>query len=59
VRDVKPTTMCVSTVKERATSIIATLSKCFQARSNDGVFQLTTFAEQLSSRPRTDSSRTR
>jgi hypothetical protein len=56
--DVKLMTLCVTTVKGRATVIIGTLSKCVYARSNDGVFQLTFFAEQFSSKLRTDSSST-
>lgn len=38
--DVEPTTMCVSTVKERATSIIGTLSKRFRLDPKMASFNL-------------------
>lgn len=38
--DVEPTTMCVTTAKERSTSIVGTLSKCFQARTTTASFDL-------------------
>jgi hypothetical protein len=58
VGDAEPKTPYVITIRERATSRIGTLSKCFLTRSNDSVFQLISFAEQLSLRYKTNNSRT-